>query len=156
MSRAIPLRERFESRFERGDKDTCWIWKGAPTSKGYGHISEGGRNGRSISAHRLAFEYANGSIDPDLLVCHSCDNPMCVNPNHLFQGTDAINSADRDRKGRGRWLRGEDHVHSKLTSEKVRAIRADSRPKKVIAREYGLAPQTIRAVIKRKSWNHVL
>ena len=93
--------ERFRKFYVEGDPDDCWLWLGGTASKGYGHFSMGGRGGKQVNAHRAAYEFHYGPIPEGMLVCHSCDNPPCVNWNHLFLGTHQDNVRDMWAKGRG-------------------------------------------------------
>lgn len=79
----------------------CWEYTGALDSKGYGAIGTGGR-GVSDRTHRVSWRLHRGPIPPGMFVCHSCDNPPCCNPDHLFLGTIQDNNADREQKGRNR------------------------------------------------------
>lgn len=89
------LAEDFFSRVEK--TDACWLWIGSRDSHGYGKFSI---KGRAVAAHRFSFELENGPIGPGVKVCHRCDNPPCVRPSHLFQGTQADNMKDMVAKGR--------------------------------------------------------
>src|SRR3990172_9835358 len=94
----IPIEKRFWNRVEKTDK--CWIWLGPKDAFGYGLIGSGGRGSPTIRTHRLSWTLSNGQIPKNLLVLHCCDRPGCVNPAHLFLGTQRDNMRDMNRKCR--------------------------------------------------------
>ena len=99
----------------------CWEWGGNRTPKGYGQCSVGHR--RTRGAHRVSYEVNIGPLVPGMVVCHRCDNPPCINPAHLFQGTHSDNFRDMQAKGRQNYASGQRHGIAKLTDEQVHAIR---------------------------------
>lgn len=153
-------RETKEAYFWRNVEKTdgCWLWRGAPTWRGYGHFAYGGRSG---NAHRLAWEVAFGPVPDSLLVCHTCDNRRCVRPDHLFLGTPADNTADMIAKGRARTrpLPGEANGFARLDAAKVRYIRAryaaGGTTHRQIAAELGVDRTSIGLVLAGKTWAHV-
>lgn len=151
---------RFERLCQPEPNTGCWLWWGATDDRmgyGYFHIArEDGDNSKShmIRAHIASYRMFKGATN-GLHVCHTCDTPACVNPDHLFLGTRQDNIDDRERKGRGARFYGEAHPRSTLTEEIVREIRTDGRPTRFIAADYGINPATVRKVKRRKLWGHV-
>lgn len=144
-------KERFLAKVEI--TDTCWLWRGAIGSHGrYGSCSVAGR---SWLAHRAAW-FLFKSEDPiGQTVCHKCDNGLCVNPDHLFIGSQADNIADMESKGRARHPAGERHGRAKLTADQVREIRAKhaaGQAIRALSREYGIARPNIRRIINGTGW----
>ena len=177
MTTPRPIAERFAEKVAVGGPDECWLWTGVPTRKGYGEMRIGGRVGRSVRAHRLAWQLTNGPIPDGLHVLHTCDNPPCVNPAHLWVGTNQDNVDDRERKGRNTHVfltgalslsrsrpevmpRGEQHGMHKLTAPDVLEIRRRyplgrvTRPR--LATEYGVGETAIANVLNGKTWRHLL
>ena len=93
-----PIAERIMGKFLVGDG--CWEWTASKTRGGYGQISIGGHSARPVRAHRAVYETLIGPIPPDALLCHQCDNPGCVRPDHMFIGTQYDNMRDARDKGR--------------------------------------------------------
>lgn len=97
----VPLHVRFWQKVEKRGGNKCWIWTGARDNHGYGKIGVGGGPNRvNLKAHRLSYEMRFGLIQGQNVICHTCDNPSCVNPNHLFEGSQKDNVKDAVRKGR--------------------------------------------------------
>lgn len=128
----------------------CWEWVGATISKGYGMI------GREL-AHRVSYQLFVGEIPSGLFVLHRCDNRSCVNPKHLFLGTNTDNMQDMLTKNRGNKAKGAAVCNAKLTEALVKEIRERSQlvQHKDIAKEYGVTASTIGRVRSRKTWKHI-
>lgn len=174
-----PLEVRFWSKVNKTNPNGCWIWLGTKDRKGYGKIHAHGKNG--VLAHRVAWELTNGLIPNRLHILHHCDNPSCVNPAHLFLGTNADNVADKLKKGRQaqgetiaatrrgdnnvsrrypeRLVRGEASSLSKLTTEQVIQIisryRTGGISQKALAKEYGITQSQVNRIVKGQNWKHI-
>lgn len=149
--------DRFWSKVDKSDG--CWLWRGALFSNGYGQVS---RTGGGIGAHRVSWFLAYGPIPDGLFVCHRCDNPPCVNPDHLFLGTAKDNRLDMMSKGKttrpSQPVRGEMHFWAKLTEDDVRSIRdlaAIGQTQRAIAGQFHIAPSRVCDIVNRRSWAHV-
>lgn len=128
---------------------SCWHWVAGKSPKGYGVISAGKRSNGMLRAHRVSYELYVGEIPKGMQVLHKCDNPSCINPDHLFLGTNAENVIDKTKKGRSRLvdvLGGEQNERSKLTDKQVVDIRNDNRSTRKIAKEYGVGKSLIWSV----------
>ena len=152
----VPLAERFWSKVKKASENECWLWTGA-ISGGYGNIKDGTKVAK---AHRVAYELTKGSVPDGLCVCHSCDVPLCVNPKHLWLGTNKQNTNDANVKLR---------LDRVLNPEEVLEIRKRAKrwigPKSTgkrymtnyrqLAREFGVSRQNIFAIMSGRSWKVV-
>lgn len=126
----------------------CWLWTAAKTSKGYGVFQVGWKTQKR--AHRIAYELEKGNIDDGLCVCHTCDNPSCVNPSHLFLGTVKDNVDDMIDKGRKVNLQGKRNGMAKLNDKDVMAIYFDKRTNTEIAKDYNISPSLVSQIRRKK------
>lgn len=133
------------------DDRGCWVWIGCLSVDGYGKFK---RNKKTLGAHRYAYALAKG--DPSgMLVCHSCDNPSCVNPGHLFLGTPSDNMQDMLQKGRENRVKGSDHGSAKLKAADVEFIRNSSLSLKQLADILSVNFSTVGKIRRRERWNHI-
>lgn len=149
---ADDIRLHIRNSVEISDSD-CWTWKGSVFKcNNRPRISIGTR---SCLTHRIAYCLFNGPIG-GMLVCHSCDNVLCVNPKHLWLGTNADNSADMSKKGRTKDQNGVLNCQAKLNDDIVRAILLSEESNTSLALKYGVSDSNICMIRKRITWKHVI
>jgi len=154
---------RFWAKVEKGE--SCWIWKGSKRNKGYGAFVWANSCGTVIQgrAHRFSYEIHKGVIPKGMFVLHKCDEPSCVNPEHLFIGSNQDNVDDMMKKGRhvkggtyskGKYPKGENHHNSKLTEKKVNEIRTDKQNMSysALSKKYKIAVGHLHRIITKKAW----
>lgn len=145
------LRKAFDARWMPEPNSGCWLWTGSYQSSGYG-IYEMPFAQQRIRAHRLSWLLHCGQLPRDLYICHQCDVRGCVNPKHLWIGTTQQNTADKVLKNRQARRTRENCWNNKLDWEKVRLIRQDGRPRRIIAEQYGVSGSLITLVKKHVIW----
>lgn len=149
--------------------DDCWMWTAGTDKDGYGKFQWDGETKR---AHRFSYTFFRGPIPTGLFVCHSCDRPGCVNPEHLWLGTTKDNSADMKKKGRAakgdknganwywkkhpeRHVKGENVHWTKLTEANVREIRKSTDIHRVVAKRFGVSRALVSMIQNKKVWRHI-
>lgn len=151
----ISWEERFKSYISPCPNTGCWFWTGTGNGD-YGFFR---KPGGYYYAHRVAYELFNGQIGDGLLVRHSCDVPICVNPDHLLVGTQADNLVDMDARGRRVSSPGESNGQARLTEEIVREIRlyhaASGQSTHSVARHFGISQGQCYRIVRRQAWKHV-
>lgn len=155
--------DRFFAYFNQGDRNECWLWaenidKKLLDALGYGIFSI---NQRLFKAHRLSFALYYGFLEKDKVICHSCDNPRCVNPLHLWAGTQLENVKDRGLKSRTRTghIYGEDNKRNKLTKKDVLWIRQNYNPliwsTRKLAEKFNVCQTLIRNILSKRAWKNL-
>ena len=141
--------ERLERHIERLPESGCWIWMGATLENGYGKVRYAEM--KSALAHRASYSYYKGGLSKDKYVCHTCDIPSCVNPNHLFLGTPTENQQDSKRKGRA--IR----ATFKLEKSKIYEIKSyltHGYSQKEIANLFGISQSMVSMINTKKAWSN--
>jgi len=153
--------DRFHS-FYQIDESGCWVWQRStlqPPHLPYGQFKAmRGDRKKNGTAHRWIYEHIHGPQPKTTFICHTCDNPSCVNPDHLYAGTPKQNSRDRDMRGRGIKPVGASNPMATLTENEVIEIRkmfADGMRVNEIARATGLKHQNVSKIVRRERWTHV-
>lgn len=151
LHRWLSSKERFWKRVKK--TRYCWIWIGAKNNKGYGQIMV---NKRLIAAHRYSYFLQKGSIPKDNHILHKCDNPSCVNPQHLWVGTNNDNVQDRVNKGREADRKGEKNPNAKITYEIATKIRKMYKTRNykvyILGQMFGVNRNVIGRIIGGKQW----
>ena len=129
----------------------CWLWTGKVDKCGYGYLTSGKAPGKR--AHRLSWELFNGKLTSKDVVCHKCDTPSCVNPLHLFVGTQRDNVLDMWAKKRGH--NGERTGSHKLTATEAKSIFESTEPQYVLARRYDIDPSTVSNIKRKRYWRQI-
>lgn len=159
-SRRKQAHERFDYGFAllahcAEDENGCWIWQGTVTHDGYGYARA---CGLMIRAHRLSYALHHGDLPADAIICHTCDVPLCVNPDHLYAGDEVTNWLDMVERKRRKRIRGEERICTRLTPELVREARrraALGETQRSIAKDFGVAQSAISRAVRGETWAHV-
>lgn len=152
VAKKIPLVQRFWIKVAQPDGRGCRLWQARVFHNGYGAIW---MDRKQVYAHRIAWELTHGAIPPGMVICHSCDVPLCVEPSHLFLGTHSTNAADKVAKGRH--AKGMMLPQAKLTDADVRSIRSSGAimSHAELADRFGVGKGAISRILGRKRWAHL-
>lgn len=150
--------ERFLKKIQK--TKTCWLWTATKNRKGYGQFGvRRGSKWKIEYAHRVAYEMFVGKIPKGLLVLHNCDNPTCVNPKHLWTGTNYDNCKDRIKKGRSADTRGEKNGRAIVNAKDVIKIRnlykTNNHSQTEIGKMFGLKKSMVGRIVNKQAWKHI-
>ena len=155
-----PTKVKFYRHTQLPNENGCMLWKGALASKkwpdGYGKIRIKG--GKQIAAHRFSYEIHNGKIPEGMYVCHRCDIPRCVAPEHLFLGTHSDNMKDKHAKKRNNTPEGENNYLATFKNQQVleiRALHTQGTPIRKLARMFNTSQQVIQNIVHRRTYKNI-
>ena len=157
----LTIEDRFWSKVDKGSADGCWEWTGNKHKFGYGTISI---DGRPRATHRVSWEIHNGNIPEGTgyhgtCICHKCDNPSCVRPEHLFLGSVQENNNDMVKKGRRSSQKGANNPRSKINSTQARVIRRHANRNLMTHKEIGsifsISSSSVAGIKSLRRWAHV-
>ena len=144
------IEKRFWTKVQKGTDEDCWLWQASVMgTNGYGSFRLNIELGTQ-SAHRYSYELRNGTIPTGYIICHTCDTPRCVNPQHLFIGTHQDNALDRESKNRSKT-----HGIQKLTETQVIEIKSSSESQSKLAAKFNVSRSTIKNIQYGLSWTHI-
>ncbi len=148
---------RFWKKVDMIPFTTCHIWNASTYGFGYGRFHD--ENHKFWSAHRFAYQLKHGPIHIDMSVLHTCDNPLCVNTDHLYLGTYANNAQDREQRERGNHAKGTCHGRNRLSAAQVYEIRDAYDTGKYsfyrLGKIYGVNSKVIVDIVDRKIWSYL-
>lgn len=159
------ISELILARTKVGNREECWLWQGIKNGKGYGRLwLTVNDKGRYFAAHRLMYALIYNTDPGDLLVCHGCDNPSCINPDHLFLGTARDNNLDAFKKGRNKTVgahakKGSNNHNSRYTEDIVKEIRRLHKQgwtEQQLLKKFGGSRGGLYAIVNNLNWRHVL
>ena len=156
LDNEIGRKRSFLEKVKKSKNGGCWEWQACKCSLGYGNFWNGTK---LVSAHRFSYEIYVGNIPEGLFVCHTCDNPGCVNPAHLFLGTQQDNVQDMYNKNRQPYLKGEKNPNCKITEDTAKAILKELNGKrkgyKKIAKKFKVSVGVVAKISIGKTWKHL-
>lgn len=154
MLKPEELKSRFMDKVSPEPNSGCWLWTGTMSSTGYGRLKV---DGVMLPAHRISYSLFIGSIGEGKFICHTCDNRLCVNPDHLFCGTHDENMKDMVSKGRQSKENkyGASNGRAKLTDADVIAIRRSELTQAALAEQYSVSRSQISMIKTRVRWSHL-
>lgn len=152
--------ERFWEKVDRRDADDCWPWLGTKSNNGYGTFSVGSRlsgDARNVSPHRYVCELVGRTFGPGQHALHHCDNKQCVNPSHIYVGTQADNARDFLERGTRKVpdQRGEKNPRAKLSASEATEIRRSSESLRSLSARFGVSKTHVSWIKHWKSWGHL-